>query len=283
LDDSRLQRAALDDLDFILARMRAPDGSFFHVWSDERAQVGGLVTDQVYLFNALIDAYQFSADEKYLTEAQKLAAIILKRFRTEGSNLLVNRETEDAGTVIGRAAVNGQVFFDMPMPSVQATMALASAKLAVLTGDQSYAKDANELMASAPDSMLSSSVATVGLALENRANGDATVVVVGPKGDARAAALWRMALASYRPGKIVMRVASDRGGNEAAIPAAARAMLASSAAKGVPLAFVCAGTACATPVATPAKLAAVIRKFGVNGIENTAFARDRPPLARPPM
>ncbi len=62
-------------------------------------------------------------------------------------------------------------------------MAIATAKLALITGDDSYSKAANELMASAPamaGSMLSNSVATVGLALEYRANGDATVAIVGP-------------------------------------------------------------------------------------------------------
>ena len=58
------------------------------------------------------------------------------------------------------------------------------------------------------------------------------------------------------------------------MPAAARAMFESSAAKGVPLAFVCAGTACATPVGTPAKLAAVIRRFGVKGSDKTTLAND---------
>ncbi|HZC45030.1 MAG TPA: thioredoxin domain-containing protein, partial [Candidatus Acidoferrum sp.] len=263
LDDSSLQRAALADLDFILAQMRAPDGSFFHVWSDGRAHVAGLVADQVYLLNALVDAYQFSADEKYLGEARKLSAIVLKKFRADGSSLLVNRNSEDASTVIAQASASGPVFFDMPTPSVQATMANASAKLALLTGDDSYSKAANDLMASAPamaSSMLSTTVATVGLALESRATGNSTVVIVGPHGEARAAALWRMALASYRPGKVLMRVGSDRG--VATMPAAARAMYESSAAKGVPLAFVCAGTACATPVETPVKLAQVIKRFG---------------------
>jgi uncharacterized protein YyaL (SSP411 family) len=283
LDDSSLQRTALDDLDFIVANMRAPDGSFFHVWSDGRAQVTGLAADQVYLVNALVDAYQFSDDQKYLAEAQKLAAAILKNFRAAGSSLLVNRETGEAGNVIAQASASGQVFFDMPTPSVQATMAIAEAKLALITGDDSYSKAANEWMASAPTmagSMLSNSVATVGLALECRANGGATVSIVGPDGEARSAALWRMALASYRPGKIAMRIGSNRGA--ASMPAVARAMFESSAAKNVPLAFVCAGTACATPVGTPVKLALVIRTFGVGGIDRTAIANDRPALARPP-
>jgi uncharacterized protein YyaL (SSP411 family) len=283
LDDSSLQRAALNDLDFILAHVRATDGSFFHVWSDGHAQVSGLAADQVYLLNALIDAYQFSAEEKYLAEAQKLAAIILKNFRVKGSSLLVSRNAEDADTVVGQASASGQIFFDMPTPSVQATMAIAAAKLALVTGDENYSKAANELMASAPamaGSMLSTVVATVGLALEHRANGEATVAIVGPDGDASGAALWKMALASYRPGKVVMRIESGSG---APMPAAARAMYESTTAKGNPLAFVCAGTACATPVTTPAKLASIIRTFGVNGIEKTALANDRPAPARPPM
>ncbi|MGH7926162.1 MAG: thioredoxin domain-containing protein [Candidatus Binatus sp.] len=284
LGDPGLLRQALEDLDFILLHMRAPDGSFFHVWSDGRAQVAGLVADQVYLLDATVDAYQFSGDEKYLAQARGLEAIILKKFRGAGSNLLVNRETEDAGTVIGQAAASRQVFFDAPTPSVQATMAIAASKLAALTGDDSYSEAASQLLASAPamaGSMLSNSVATVGLALEYRANGEATVAIAGPRSNARAAALWKTGLASYRPGKVVMRIESDR--SAAALPTAARAMLESSAAKGLPLAFVCAGTACATPVGTPAKLAEVIRKFGLKDNDETTLANHGPALARPPM
>jgi hypothetical protein len=285
LDDSSLQRIALDDLDFIIAHLRAPDGSFFHVWSDGHAQVPGLAADQVYLLNALVDAYQFSANEKYLAEARKLAAIIVKNFRAKDSNLLTNRDTEDAHSVIAQSSASAQVFFDLPTPSVQATMAIATAKLALLTGDDSYSKTANEMMTNAPamaGAMLSNSVATVGLALEYRANREATVAIAGPPGDARAAGLWRMALASYRPGKIVTRIGSDRS-SITAMPAAARAIFESSAAKNVPLAFVCAGTACATPVVTPAKLAQVIRKFGVKSSDQTTVANDKPAPAHPPM
>jgi uncharacterized protein YyaL (SSP411 family) len=285
LDDPALQRAALADLDFILAQMRAPDGSFYHVWSDGRAQVTGLVADQVYLLNALIDAYQFSAGAKYLAEARTISAITLRNFRTRNSNLLVNRDTEDASTVIAGAQASGQVFFDMPTPSVQATMAIATAKLALITGDDNYSKASDELMARAPamaGTMLSSSVATVGLALEYRANGEATVAVVGPISNPRTVALWQTALASYRPGKVVMRIGLDRG-TLIAMPAAAQAMLASSTLKKAPLAFVCAGKACATPVGEPATLAEVIRKFGVNGSDKTAVANEKPTTTRPPM
>jgi signal recognition particle GTPase len=52
-------------------------------------------------------------------------------------------------------------------------------------------------------------------------------------------------------------------------------MVAASAGEASPLAFVCAGTACATPVRSPEKLANVIRQFGVNGSGKTTVADER--------
>jgi uncharacterized protein YyaL (SSP411 family) len=277
LGDQSLKRIALNDLDFILAHLRAPDGSVYHVWSDGRAQVAGLVADQVYLLDALVDAYQFSAEEKYLAEARALAAIILKNFRAPGSSLLVNLSSTDKGTVIAESEAGAQVFYDMPMPSVQATMALAADKLGLLTGNDSYAKAANELIAGAPSiakSMMSNAVATLGLTLEYRKNGNAIVAIVGPQADPRAAALWKTALACYRPGKIVTTIQSNRG-VAAELPPVAQAMFAASAGERVPLAFVCAGTVCATPVRSPEKLANVIKRFGVDGTGKTTLAIDK--------
>jgi len=276
LSDLGLKRIALNDLDFILAHLRAPDGSFYHVWSDGRAQVAGLVADQVYLLDALIDAYQFSAEEKYLAEARALAAIILKNFRAPGSGLLVNLSGTGKGTVIAESEAGAQVFYDMPMPSVQATMAIATDKLGLLTGIDSSARASNDLLADVPSiakSMMSNAIATLGLALEYRKNGQAVVAIAGPQADPRAAALWKAALACYRPGKIVTIVQSNHGPTE--LPAAAQAMFAASAGQGVPLAFVCAGTACATPVRSPEKLANVIKRFGVSGTDQSTLANDR--------
>ncbi len=182
LGDQSLKRIALDDLDFILAHLRAPDGSVYHVWSDGRAQVAGLVADQVYLLDALIDAYQFSADAKYLNEARALAAIIQKNFHPPGSSLLVSVSNADKGTVIAESEANAQAFLDMPMPSVQATMAIAMDKLGSLTGEDSYTKASNDLLAEAPSlakSMMTSAVATLGLALEYRKQGPAVIAIVG--------------------------------------------------------------------------------------------------------
>ena len=58
-----------------------------------------------------------------------------------------------------------------------------------LSGAYSYAKAANDLISDAPafaGTMSSSNVATLGLALENRADGYAEIVILGPREDQRA-------------------------------------------------------------------------------------------------
>jgi hypothetical protein len=60
-------------------------------------------------------------------------------------------------------------------------------------------------------------------------------------------------------------------------------MVAASAGEAAPLAFVCAGTACATPVKSPEKLANVIKQFGVDGSGKTTLANDRQVPQPPPM
>ncbi len=283
LGDDNLRRIALDDLDFILSHLRDSDGSVFHVWADGRAQVTGLAADQVYLLDALVSAYEFSADERYLTAARSLASVILEKFRLRDSGLIVNRDDNSNKLPIKLSQPGGSAFYDMPMPSVNATAAIAIAKLAKITSSESYAKVANDLISGAPafaGTMSSNNVATLGLALENRADGYAEVAIVGPRDDQRAGKLWQTALATYRPAKVVMRI-SDRNAAKT-IPAAAQSMFAASAGRDTPLAFVCAGTAGSTPTDVPDKLADVIKRFAIASPGAPAIAKDHP-RAAPPM
>ena len=102
----------------------------------------------------------------------------------------------------------------------------------------------------------------LGLALEARADGEAVVVIAGPDNDSRTAQLLQIALATYRPGKVVIRVAS--GDKTAQLPEVMKAMYGAAAHRDAPLAFVCAGTACATPAASADALSKAIRDFAVN-------------------
>jgi uncharacterized protein YyaL (SSP411 family) len=252
-----------------------------HSWSGNRAEIAGIAADQVYLLEALVDAYQYSGQRKYLDRARDLAAIVTKSFRAPSSGLIMNRTGKKQENVVADAVAGPQVFYDAPMPSIEATAAIAMAKLAAITNDPSYSKAADELMAHAPamaSSTMGSSLGTVGLALEYHVHPQAVVAVVVKSQDNSASDLWNAALATYRPGKVVTRVQSESIG---ALPTAARAMAVGSADKKTSLAFVCAGTACATPTHDSAKLTELVRTFLVRAPTETRVASDAGPVSGP--
>ncbi len=265
LNDEQLKRIALDNLDYLYANARAADGSFYHVLDRGKPSVPGLAADQVYMMSALLDAYQTSGDRKYLDRASSLGALVFEGFRDPATGMLKSRALATQGTVLTQAAPMAQVFYDDPTPAIQAAAAEAFQALASLTSDPSYAAKAEQLLAPAltrVGSFAGPNNGALGLALEKDANGEAVVAIAGARNDSRTTSLWRAALATYRPGKVVVRLAS--GDNKAQIPDAMRAMYEAAADRDAPLAFVCAGTACATPATNPEALAKTIRDFAVN-------------------
>ena len=222
LGDPTLAQIALDDLDFIVAHLRAPDGGFYHEWSNSRASVPGLVADQVYLMAAMVDAYQSSGQARYLVEARVIASWITK---SRQNGLLANRPPPALGNLVA-PPVGTDVMYDQPMPSIEATAAIAMATLAAITSDDSYAQASSDLLKSAPaatGAMPPSTLGTLGLALERRADGEAVVAIVAPSDtDATLLIDGAVALRTYRPFKVVMPVDAAAGRAEGHRPRCAR-------------------------------------------------------------
>ncbi|MGB6553026.1 MAG: thioredoxin domain-containing protein [Candidatus Binataceae bacterium] len=276
--DARYRQTALAALDFIIAHLRAPGGGFYHEWSAGRAAVSGIAADQIYLASALLDAFQATGDPKYLAQAHALGDLIFSKFRDPATGLIRNQSTEPKDNVLAMAASSAQVMYDTPMPSVQGQAAIVMRTLGEITSDARYQKQAEELLA--PAAALAgggadSSLGTIGLALEAQADGGATIAIVGAPGDAKTAALLAAAFAAYRPAKIVIRVDPAQA-KSGAMPMAAQAMYAAAASHDTPLAFVCAGTACARPVSDPRALAHLIATFMTGGASR-GLDLSRPP------
>jgi uncharacterized protein len=266
LGEPGLKRIALADLDFIWTKMRAPAGAgVYHVWSRGQASVPGVAADQVYLANALLDAYQATGDEKYLDQARALAAIVVKSYRDPKSGLIRDRDVALAGTVVAREAGDAHALYDDPTPSVQASAAVLMMKLAAITSDPADTKLAAQLLAPAvamANDASGASLGTLALALARETRGDTDIAIVGGTDDRAARALLKTALSTYRPGKIVIQLdrAQARAGR---MPPAMAAMYQAAQNASGPLAFVCAGTACANPARTPAQLEHTLGTFGV--------------------
>ncbi len=268
------RQAALAALDFVLTRLRDPHGGFYHVWSDGHASVSGVVADQVYLMEALLDAYQASGDTRYLREARTLGILIADRYRNR-RGLLVNR-SPDIGRVQPAETGDAVAMYDQPMPSVQAVAARAMRTLGEITSEQSFLKIADALLAPAPGmvgAVADSTLGTLGLALEERADGGATVTIVGRAGDPMTQSMVETALGAFRPGKVVVRV--DPSQKRTAIPSTIRAMY-EAAGHNAPLAFVCAGTACSKPASTTQQLRESLEEFRVAEISHTLALPEAP-------
>ncbi|HXW83381.1 MAG TPA: DUF255 domain-containing protein [Candidatus Binataceae bacterium] len=284
LGDQSLTKLALDDLDFILAHLRAPGGGFYHLWSDGQAAVPGLAADQVYLLNALLAAYQSSGDPKYLAESSTLAGTIEAHYRDSDRGLIQNQRS--SGSVIGESLGGPAVLYDSPLPSPQAEAAAGFATLAGLTSQPTFAATASQLLAPTPafaDTADAPSLGALGLALEISAHGDAVIAIAGDPHDPRAEKLRSAALAAYRPGKIVERV-DARSVEQGGVPAPIIAMYQAAHQHDKPLAFVCAGSACARPTSDPATLAQTIREFATerpaSGAKLSAGGADSKTTAR---
>jgi uncharacterized protein YyaL (SSP411 family) len=263
------RQAAVAALDFLLANLRDPHGGFYHTWRDGQATVPGIVADQVYMLRALLDAYQATGDERYLRNARSLANLIIDKYRN-GSGLLTNRGS-DLDHDLVTASAGAQLMFDQPMPSAQAAAARAMRVLGEITSDHRYLKAADTLLAPVPRLIGSgddSGLGTLGLALEERADGGATVTIVGDSKDPRTLTLTETALGTFRPGKVVIRLDPSQA-KGAAMPPLARAMYEAASDHQEPLAFVCAGTACSRPVTTDAQLSKVLGDFQVAEIART--------------
>jgi len=263
--DARCAQTALADLDFILAHLRAPAGGFYHEWSAGVPAVAGIAADQVYLATALLDAFEATGDAKYLDETRALSDLIDAKFRDPATGLVRNLSAQPAGSVLDGTAASAQAMYDAPMPSVQGQAAIMMYQLGAITSDPRYRKRAEGLLAPAAvlaGGAMDSALGTIGLALQWQSDGAATIAIVGGRDDPATRALLTAAFAAYRPAKIVLRVdPAQASGKPGAMPSAAQAMYAAAADRKTALAFVCAGTACARPVADPRALAHVIATF----------------------
>ncbi|SRR5579875_316468 len=259
--DPHLERIALDNLDYLYAHGRMADGSYCHVLTARAACAVGLPADQVYMFNALLAAYQVSGQSRELRRAEEVARIILKKFYDPETNVIRNARPIEgtAGWLDGIEA-----YYDGEMPSVQGVAARDFAMLDVLAPDHGYRQQSALLLSHAPVSVGAAlMLATVGRAVAERIHGDMLVVVDGSPTDGMTVPLLNAAQATYRPGKVLAWI--DPSQSYPGIGPLAAAQLLVGGAQQRAFAFVCAGNGCTQRIATPEDLSALIRSFGLSG------------------
>ncbi|HWG91876.1 MAG TPA: thioredoxin domain-containing protein, partial [Candidatus Thermoplasmatota archaeon] len=252
--EARYRDVALAALDRFLQTAYAPDRGFAHQVSGDRANVWGLLDDNVQLSDALLTAFNHTQDARHLETAATVGNLLLDRFFDAERGAL--RDTARGlhatdGVPVLEAAEHPA--FDQPTPAPNAVAVLVFDRLARLTGDARY-RDAGDriLKGFATDAGQHGVFAgTLLYAMELQANPAPDVLILGPVSDARTQALHAAALAAHAPNATVRRV--DPRAPPANLPEEARARLQAVRA-GEVAALVCEGFQCSAPLADPKAL-----------------------------
>jgi uncharacterized protein YyaL (SSP411 family) len=84
-DEPRYLQAASAAADFVLTKMRRPDGRLLHSWRLEQAKFAAYLDDYACLGNALVTLYEAGFDERWIDAAVALADIVLAEFEDRGA------------------------------------------------------------------------------------------------------------------------------------------------------------------------------------------------------
>ena len=256
VEDCRDQ--ALLTIDRFLKEAYEPGKGFYHSLVDGVAKIDGLLDDQVHMARALLDAHEATGNPGYLGTAQEMMDYAIAEFWDDsygGFFDIARSKNASVGLDIADKPIQ-----DSPTPSSNAVAVLVLDRLHHLTQRQEYrAKAELTLKAFGPRcTQYGLFASTYFLALDYHIAPPAHVVIAGDRGDQRTQALWRKALSTYRPKKLVS-IYDPADGSESSLPPAVVGMLERSDKS---LAYVCAGNTCAMPTADVTELESTIKTFG---------------------
>jgi len=250
---------ALKTLDRLIDALYVKGEGFYHQLAEGERRVRGFLDDQVQMLAALLDAYEASGEPRYLAVAEELAAFTRKSFwdSKEGA-FLDTAEGAGEDAIVRSLGTRRRPVEDNPTPSSNGVAAMAFGKLHHLTGKESYRQVQEEtLKALAGEAGRYGGIycGTYFQALERFFHPPAQAVIVGALGDPKADALHRAALATFSPGKSVLRFTAKERDR---MPELVRSMLDAPEAKKGAAAFVCKGETCAPPTSDPEKVRALL-------------------------
>ena len=251
---------ALLAIERLLKEAYDPSRGFYHSLVDGSARVDGLLDDQVHMAQALLDAFEATADHGYLETAGQLMDLTIARFWDEEHGGFFDIAVDKRGSV--GLEVPDKPIQDSPTPGSNAVAILALDRLHLLTQKQEYRDKAEQALEffGPRSAQYGLFAATYFLALDYHLGSPAHAVIVGSKDDEGTRTLWQKALATYRPKKLVS-LYDPADGDDEGLPPAIKGMLKRSQG---PLAYVCAGNTCAMPTADPAELEATLKTFGLS-------------------
>jgi uncharacterized protein YyaL (SSP411 family) len=237
--------------DFVWERMRDPGGRLLRTWKDGEAKLNAYLEDHAYLLEALLTLYEATFEVRFFDAARATADAMIERFADPERGGFFTTSSDHERLIARRKDID-----DHPIPSGNSSAALGLLRLAALTGEHGYERQAvsvfrlfGPLAARHP-----SSFAHLLRALDFHFAAVKEVALVAPPGGDGLGELARVVRSAFRPHLVLA------GGTEGV--ERPELMLQREPVDGRAAAYVCENFACRTPVTETAELAEALDHQG---------------------
>ena len=194
LGHTQTREFALNTLDRLYKERYQPGRGLAHLLDDGHPREFGLLADQVFFADALLEAFVTTGSSQYLKQAETVVADAIRLFEDSQGGGYFDR-TPSASSL-------GLLKFPHKDLPVNAALSLVFSDLFYLTQDLRYREKAESILQMILESG-SLPVAQTGRALHRFLYYPVHIVVVGEKSQAAARDLFTRSLALYAPGKLV--------------------------------------------------------------------------------
>jgi hypothetical protein len=240
--------AAIACAEFVLGSLRDDEGRLLRTYKDGRAHIDGYLEDHAYLLEALLTLYEATLDPRWYTEAVALADTTIARFAdADGGGFFTTAGDVDTGFA------RRKDLDDSPIPAAGSAAAFGLLRLARLSGEAEYERQALGVLAPLAAVVVRHphgfGHALQAIDFHLAAVREVAIVGSGPEFDA----LVGVVRDAYRP-HVILAGSSGSAGSAATVPL----LRERPTVNGAPAAYVCEGFVCQAPVTTAEELAAAL-------------------------
>ncbi len=248
-DDMNAANFAIKTIDRLL-RENVRDGLVYH-YNDGEPRVPGLLCNQAYFAQALIDAHQTTGRRGYLEHAERIARVTLDVLQDRESGGFYYQPPDPHA--LGELAQRHKPFDENVMAAKVLT------KLNYMTGREDYREAAGRALEAVSYPQLVESImgAGYGLALDLHLEPPVHIVVVGNRDNTETGKMLKAGLHAYEPQKLIQVLDPD----EDSLTIGALIY----AAQKEPSAYVCVRNVCMSPIVGSDELTTTLEDVLGNG------------------
>ena len=243
--DAHLKEFALKTIDFILKYCYEHNKELCHYYANGARGISGLLVDNLYFANALLDAYEVTGDLRYLGLPQEIADFMIKNFFDNEKGGF--RDIMEKREKLGKLEKAEYSFIE------NSHAARFLTRLYYITDKEEYHKKAESVLKLLQTMYEYYGIfsAAFALSLDFYLN-HAMVNFIYKKGDEKSEALHKELLKTYYPNKII-RMLEVNDNKEQIVKLG-------YSPESFPMAFICFGQMCMPPAMTAEKIGMILSK-----------------------